>query len=180
MKRRTFLAATGAGAAGLLALAAERRWRRAVVVTPPDHAPRILSRAEWGTLAAAQDRLLPSGPGSPGAREVNAVGYLDGALAEADTDPADRDRVKQGAARLDALAHDRGATSFADLAEAARDEALRAFQKEDDAGEWFETMLGYTLEALLGDPIHGGNPDEIGWRWAGHQPGWPRPGRSGT
>lgn len=194
MKRRTFLAATGLGAGGLLALAAERRWRRGVGFLPtrPDHAPRALSPAEWRTLEAAQDRLLPSGgsplseqtpgslEGSPGARDINAIGYLDGALAELDTDPADRDRVRKGAARIDELARARGAPSFAALDEAKRDQALREFQKEDDAGAWFEVMLGFTLEALLGDPVHGGNPDEIGWRWLGHQPGWPRPSRSAT
>ena len=33
----------------------------------------------------------------------------------------------------------------------------------------------YIFEALLSDPVYGGNPEGIGWRWLGHRPGFPRP-----
>jgi len=36
-------------------------------------------------------------------------------------------------------------------------------------------VLGYIFEALLVDPVYGGNPNGIGWKWLEHQPGLPRP-----
>jgi hypothetical protein len=36
-------------------------------------------------------------------------------------------------------------------------------------------MLAIILEAFFGDPVHGGNPDEVAWKWVGHTPGFPRP-----
>ena len=36
-------------------------------------------------------------------------------------------------------------------------------------------MLRLTLEAFLGDPVHGGNPGQIGWKWIGHKPPVHRP-----
>ena len=40
---------------------------------------------------------------------------------------------------------------------------------------WVSTLLFYICEALLTDPIYGGNPNGIGWAWLAHQPGFPRP-----
>jgi len=36
-------------------------------------------------------------------------------------------------------------------------------------------LLTYILEALLTDPVYGGNPNGIGWTWLQHQPGFPTP-----
>ena len=40
---------------------------------------------------------------------------------------------------------------------------------------WLSTLITYTLEALLSDPLYGGNTNGIGWKWLGHDPGNPRP-----
>jgi gluconate 2-dehydrogenase gamma chain len=50
---------------------------------------------------------------------------------------------------------------------------LRRF--ETNGKQWISTILRYILEALLTDPIYGGNPNAIGWKWLDHQPGFPRP-----
>ena len=44
---------------------------------------------------------------------------------------------------------------------------------------WLKKMLSFVLEAFFGDPAHGGNPDEVAWKWAGHKPGFPRPPKAG-
>ena len=40
---------------------------------------------------------------------------------------------------------------------------------------WLSLLLTYLLEALLADPVYGGNPGGIGWQWLAHQPGFPTP-----
>ena len=37
-----------------------------------------------------------------------------------------------------------------------------------------------SVEALLADPVYGGNFDQTGWRWLSHQPGFPRPSADKT
>src|SRR5262245_8742510 len=123
--RRRLLAgaASGAGAGFLATLAAcVNTGRRArtkptpavagpqdemPVGSPPDGSaprPRVLTTDEWRTLEAALDVLLPSGLGSPGARDCNGIGYLDAALADRDTDPTDVELVRAGATWLDEAA----------------------------------------------------------------------------
>ena len=137
--------------------------------------PRVLSRAEWLTFEASLDVMLPSGPGSPGARDVNAIGYLDAALADRDTDPADVQLARSGALWLDEAARLGGARDFADAPSEAREKALRLVSEHERGPAWVLLVLMFGLEALLGDPVHGGNPGEVGWLWLGYKPGEPRP-----
>lgn len=181
LDRRSFLARAvgGAGLAWLSAVAASVRLERAAraAPTPEGAAPKVLTPAEWRTLEAAQDTLLPSEPDAPGARDVRATAYLDAALADPDTEPPRRDLVRSGAAALDRLARDAGATDFAALDEAGRDRAVEAYARSDEGAAWVDATLAFTLEAMLGDPVHDANPGEVGWRWVGHVPGEPRPAR---
>jgi hypothetical protein len=136
---------------------------------------RVLTAAEWRTLEAALDVMLPSGPGSPGARDVNGIGYLDAALADPDTEAGDAALVRAGAAWLDEAARRAGSAHFAAAPPDLRETALAAVAARDRGPDWVLVTLMFGLEALLGDPVHGGNPGEVGWRWLGHTPGEPRP-----
>lgn len=153
-----------------------RRARTTATPTSATTGPtRVLSAAEWRTLDAALDVMLPSGPGSPGARDVNGIGYLDAALADRDTEAGDAALVRAGAAWLDDAARRGGAAHFAAAPPDGRESALRAVTARKRGPDWVLLVLMFGLEALLGDPVHGGNPGEIGWRWLGHAPGEPRP-----
>jgi gluconate 2-dehydrogenase gamma chain len=56
-----------------------------------------------------------------------------------------------------------------------RDEVLRAIASSTAGDRWLNVIMSYVLEALLSDPVYGGNPQGIGWQWLQHQPGFPRP-----
>ncbi len=187
VSRRKFLKET-AGAAGIATVAylwfdgyTATTYAEDFEPTRPGAARKTFSAQEWNTLAAACDRLLPSSPGSPGARDVNAIGYLDAVLQQGQVADSTRKIVKDGAAKLDARARAKGAKEFAALPPVQQDAAVRVFEtfKAPDGTypghTWLKWMLQYVLEAFFGDPVHGGNPDEIAWTWAGHKPGFPRP-----
>jgi gluconate 2-dehydrogenase gamma chain len=110
---------------------------------------------------------------------VNAIGYLDAVLADDEVDAETRALVKDGAARLDELARKRGAATFPALAREGQEALLHSFETDARGVEWLRKTIAFALEALLGDPVHGGNTDEVGWRWIGHRPGVPRPTKGG-
>jgi gluconate 2-dehydrogenase gamma chain len=70
---------------------------------------------------------------------------------------------------------ERGNKEFVALSERERERVLRDFEDTHEGDLWLTLVLGYTLEAYVGDPSYGGNPDEVVWRWLGHRPGFPRP-----
>jgi gluconate 2-dehydrogenase gamma chain len=135
----------------------------------------VLSAHQWRTLALVQDHLLPSEPGAPGSRDIQATAYLDGVLADPDLDPEIRAFVLQGIGWLDDLAQEGGGRPFAELEPGPREDLLREISERPASDRWLSTLIGYTIEALLGDPLYGGNPGGIGWAWLDHDPGQPRP-----
>ncbi len=134
-----------------------------------------LSAGQWQMLAAVQAHLLPSEPGIPGAREVNATGYLRLLMTDPRTGEEQRVWLRDGLVELAELSSERFASEFISLTKNEREVALRALERSPSGERWLAALLDFLLEALLGDPSHGGNPDGIGWRWLGITPGFPRP-----
>lgn len=149
--------------------------RARIEPTRPGGPGRVLSAEEWATLDAALRRLLPSAEGSPGAAEVNAIGYLDAVLDDPGVEPDTRALVRERLPRVDEHARSAGGERFSALDPTAQDAVLRRMETQDADLRWLRVVIAFALEALLGDPIHGGNTDEIGWKWAGHVPPTPRP-----
>lgn len=147
-----------------------------------------LTRRQWKTIIVVQDHLFPSEPSapikksstkrkpsSPGAKDINAKAYFYAVLADADRDNEDRLLVKNGLIELQDICWKKHQKTFIDLSHKHRDECLKLFEKTSNGTPWIMTVLGYIFEALLVDPVYGGNPKGIGWKWLEHQPGYPRP-----
>ncbi|MFV1958752.1 MAG: gluconate 2-dehydrogenase subunit 3 family protein [Planctomycetota bacterium] len=143
--------------------------------TAPPQAPKSLTPAEWNTLEVVVDLLLPSAPGSPGARDVNAIGYVDAVLADPDVEEDTTERIRRAAAQLDDAAREQGAKDFRALPASEQAQALHGFRKTWEDELALRTLLAFTMEAFLGDPVDGVNPEAIGWTWAKIRPGYPRP-----
>ncbi|HHH44483.1 MAG TPA: gluconate 2-dehydrogenase subunit 3 family protein [Gammaproteobacteria bacterium] len=170
--RREFLsrlAALGALAASYPALALQER--RSGAVEAPDWA----GKDPWHTLTAVQQHLFPAGEDTPGAADIHAIQYLRNTLDNPAADGEDREFVVNGVGWLNELAQERTGKPFIKLDETQREELLRTIEQSRAGRNWLSLLLTYLLEALLADPVYGGNPHGIGWQWLQHQPGFPRP-----
>ena len=181
--RRALLVGSASVASALALASVLRREREATggaapVPSPsaaPDVAPRFLSPHAFATLEAVQARLLPSVDGSPSAEDVGAARYVDAVLARGELDPPVSEAIVRGLADLDDVARAAGFADFLAQTDVARDASILALWSRGERGEaFYDQVLAVTLEALLGDPSHGGNPAGIAWRWLGLAPGAPR------
>lgn len=143
--------------------------------TLPGAPPQALTGAEWRTLGAAVDRILPTEENAPGAAAVNAIGWIDALVADREIEEDEKARIRRGAATLDAFARKQGADDFASLSPTQQDAGLETLEARWEDRLILHALIAWSLEALLGDPIHGVNPEQIGWRWLDHRPGYPRP-----
>lgn len=139
----------------------------------------LLSEPErWAIIDAVQRRLFPTEPQAPGAAEIHALAYLQTALRAVDRDPGEGEFVLQGAQWLEQLAGDPPTPfgrRFLAMDGAAQERLLRRIAASEAGENWLSTLLVHILEALLTDPIYGGNPGGIGWAWLRHTPGFPGP-----
>lgn len=161
LTRRRFLIA---GAGGLAALFA-----------PLGESASVGTENPWPLLAAVQEHLFPSEIEAPGAREIRALAYLQGVLGDPRGDREEQRFILKGVDWLEDLSRQRHKTAFIDLDPIRREQVLREVASTPKGENWVSTLLFYICEALLADPVYGGNPDGIGWAWLAHQPGFPRP-----
>ena len=129
----------------------------------------------WQTLAQVQEVLFPAGDGVPGASDIAATLYLHKTIENADADKEDKDFIFRGIGWLDALTQEHHKKTFVQLTAMQQQEMIEVIVKSRAGRNWVSTLLTYTLEALLADPVYGGNKNQAGWKWLQHQPGYPLP-----
>jgi gluconate 2-dehydrogenase gamma chain len=136
---------------------------------------QTFNRAQWSIIEAVQDHLLPSEADAPGARDLNATAYLDRTLADPKFDPDVKGFILNGIGWLEEISREQETLSFGQVEPAKREDLLRRIAGSGAGERWLSTLITYSLEAMLADPLYGGNPDGIGWKWLDHDPGRPRP-----
>lgn len=129
----------------------------------------------WHTLAVVQEHLFPSETDSPGAKEINAIEYLRNVVDDPTIDSDEKEFILNGVKWLNDLALEKHKAVFTDLSQIQRANMLQQITKTTAGRNWISKLLSYIFEALLSDPVYGGNPNGIGWKWLEHYPGFPRP-----
>jgi len=174
ISRREFLAQLamlGTLAASYPAIALENLRSGMDAAVSPDWA----QKDPWLTLAAVQEQLFPAGNDIPGAADIQAIVYLRNTIEDPAADGEDKAFIFKGVGWLNDLTQEHKGKPFVGLDETQRETLLRQIEQSAAGQNWLSLMLTYVLEALLADPVYGGNPHGIGWQWLEHQPGFPRP-----
>lgn len=125
----------------------------------------------FSVIEAVQELLFPKGLDAPAASEFGALPYLLTVATHSSFNRNDLIFLLKGEELLMQKNSD-----FLKLTSLNKDKMLRDFtQSSNEAEKWVSLLLSYTLEALLSDPIYGGNRDLLGWKWLGYNAGKPRP-----
>jgi len=132
----------------------------------------FFNHADAATIAAFTERIMPSEPGKPGARDTDVLNYIDLALAGAYAEL--QDFYRRGLASLDAHCRATYKESFVHLTPEKQDEVIAALEEGKaseftypTAREFFVTLRIHTMEGMFADPVYGGNRDFAGWRLVG-------------
>jgi gluconate 2-dehydrogenase gamma chain len=183
--RRAFLvrAAVGAGAAagaGLVPDAMAQNHEHMEGKAAPGGAQHpsgsehgaFFNHADAATIAAFTERLMPSAPDKPGARDADVLNYIDLALAGAYAEL--QDFYRRGLAQLEAYCRSSHKEPFVRLNPEQQDEVITALENDKATGftyptarEFFNTLRTHTMEGMFADPLYGGNKDFAGWRLVG-------------
>ncbi len=153
LKRRTFVGAGLAAAAGASALSCAR--------SAPG-AWRFFTPAEARTVEAICAQLIPADR-DPGAKEAGAANYIDIQL----TGPFKKFRTayRSGLAALNASSRAKCGKAFVDLTPEQQAEALNA--AEEKSKVFFDLIVTHTRQGFYGDPRHGGNRHMASWKMLG-------------
>ncbi len=179
--RRRFLHGV-AGAAGIAAFAPLALDTAAAADKKQVVPGASAGREPWLTFRHVYEHLFPvtedkiqADGKAPGARQINATAYLFQALQRPDVDKTEKEFIVNGVKWLNDFALRQRKKPFAGLAAQDREWVLRQIEKSTAGARWLSSLMDYLFEALLADPVYGGNPDGTGWKWLQHTPGFPRP-----
>ena len=132
----------------------------------------FFNHADATTIAAFTERIMPSAPDKPGAREADVLNYIDLALAGAYSEL--QEFYRHGLAQLDAYCRSAYKESFVHLAPEKQDEVISALEAGKATGfswpaakDFFNMLRTHTMEGMFADPLYGGNKDFSGWRLVG-------------
>lgn len=170
--RRGFLKAAGIIPAAIMLSACDSN-------TPSIESSSItsaqLDQAPWSTFSAVQNHLFPEGKDSPGAKDFNATGYLKSILMLPGMDDEDKKFIRDGVGWINDISNQMFKSSFHRLNANNKEDVLKNIASSSAGESWLSIMLLYIFEALIADPVYGGNTKKIGWQWLEHIPGFPLP-----
>ena len=132
----------------------------------------FFNHADAATIAAFTERIMPSAPDKPGAKDADVLNYIDLALAGAYAEM--QDFYRRGIASLDVYCRSAHKESFVHLTPEKQDEVIAALEADKAPGftwpsakEFFSILRTHTMEGMFADPLYGGNRDFAGWRLVG-------------
>lgn len=133
-----------------------------------------LNEKQFRIIREVQLTLFPEDGNGPSALHVNADKYLLWVLRDPLLDPEENNFIIEGIDKFNNASRESYFADFNKLFEGDKNEFMKFIVKEDWAERWLSRLLTLIFEALLLDPIYGGNPDDIGWHWLNHVPGHPQ------
>lgn len=164
LSRRRFLGVAGGLAGGVAA------W---LVAAPPDlfatddqtavdgaERYKVLTAAQAAAFDAFAAQVIPSEPGSPGAREARVTQFADRALAKFAKE--ERSGFEKALAALNSRA---GKGGFAALTPARQIEVMHEMERADRGV--FEALRAPVIAGMFANPSYGGNAGKAGWNLLG-------------
>ncbi len=134
----------------------------------------LMTNQQARILIKVQSILFPDDGNGPSAEEINAFPYLLWYLQDELIEKYERDFYMRGADWVEQESLDLFNISFLDLPEKTQLDLVHILSMKKRTKQWLSKLLTFIFEALLADPIYGGNPNNIGWDWLNHDPGSPR------
>lgn len=131
--------------------------------------------APMQTIALVQKDLFPQNDNVPKTDEINAAYYLNTILNHSRITDQDKDFIRNGVKWLNEECAQKYKKVYTKLSNKERQNILQEIAQSRWGDSWIRTIMTYLLEAMLGDPIYGGNKNQSGWKWLNHQGGLPRP-----
>ncbi len=128
---------------------------------------KVLTPAQAATFTAFASQVIPSEPGSPGAREANVTRFADNGLASHVA--AQRPVFLQALAALDTEAARivPGVREFTALPQSQQGDVMRALDASHH--DLFETLRIPVLAGMFSNPSYGGNANKAGWTLIGFE-----------
>ena len=106
---------------------------------------------------------------------IDTASYLHIVFHHPKISEADKEHLKNGVKWLNEESLKLHKLKYIDLTKHQREDMLKLISKTSWGDSFIYNVMSYMFESILGDPIYGGNTNEVAWRWLKFTGGEPRP-----
>jgi gluconate 2-dehydrogenase gamma chain len=144
--------------------------------TPLANGNDLLSAQQATIFHTILNTYFPADGNGPSASDINAFEYIMWVLHDnLNRTTEDNQYIIDGIDWVNDTAQELYLTDFTELSEKQQNVLIEQIIKMTWGKSWSSVVITLILEALVLDPLYGGNTDSIGWEWLNHTPGFPRP-----
>lgn len=142
----------------------------AIISTIPNITLAKENKDEWIVIETVYDTLFPQTSTMPSAKTFGALEYLQKNIEHKTFDKDEKEFILQGARDF--------IRAFPNFLHVKQKEPILEELKENSYGNsWLDMLIYYGIEAMMSDPIYGGNKNKSGWKSVKHEGGIPAPKR---
>lgn len=123
------------------------------------------------TLKVMQNDLFPKAK----QMGIDTSSYLHIVFHHPKITKEDKKNLKNGIKWLNEASQKAHKLNYTQLAPHMRQNILKHISKTRWGDIFIYNVMSYMFESMLGDPIYGGNKNEIAWKWLEFEGGEPRP-----
>lgn len=134
----------------------------------------LMSNQQANIIKRVQNILFPNDGNGPSVEEINAFPYLLWVMQDELIEKIERDYFIWGADWANQESMNLFNIPFLELSESIQVNIVDLMSKKKRSKLWLSKLITGIIEALLSDPVYGGNTGKVGWKWLGHNPGSPR------
>ncbi|MBK9192805.1 MAG: gluconate 2-dehydrogenase subunit 3 family protein [Crocinitomicaceae bacterium] len=125
-------------------------------------------------LKNVMEILFPDDGNGPGINALNSFKYMLWVMDDEGAYQKNKDKVKTGVEWLEKYTSENYQKKFTELEKQDQEKTIAEIIQEETGEDFCSVLLTYILESLLLDPVYGINPEETGWKWLSHTPGYPQ------
>lgn len=125
----------------------------------------------YATIRVLQNDLVPQAE----SLGINTISYMHIVFKHKRIRKSDKEFLKNGVKWLNEESIKKYHKEYVKLVKHQRESLLHVIAKTSWGESFLYDIMSYTFEAMLGDPIYGGNNNQAGWKWLAFQGGLPRP-----
>lgn len=132
---------------------------------------KVFTKEDLLILENLFEILFPKTKEMPSSKQFGALSFLVKTINHSSFNNSDKSFVLQGLKDFNS-----SFPNFINLEKQKKEKLIYEIVNSNDyAQSWLSKLVYYGIEALLGDPIYGGNKNQIGWQSLRHNVGYPRP-----
>lgn len=132
---------------------------------------KSINKDTLAVLDEVYEILFPKTNTMPSSKEFGALEFLVKNINHKSFDDYDKNLVLEGTKDFHSTF-----PSFLNLKSKEKKQIIEdVINTNDYAQSWLSKLIYYAFEALLSDPLYGGNKNQIGWKSVNHKIGYPRP-----